>query len=111
MVKGMTQAELQHIEHCNKILKEHQETIRIVTEETERMMSNYLENLQNYMRGVIRVRIEMGKEVNQILQSTRQISLVTSNSQKIIDFTQAVLKLEAALVPSLVDKLERLVAK
>ena len=111
MSKQITQAELQHIEYTNKILNEHLELVERVTERTQKLLNDYLPILQNYMQGVVAVRNEMGKEVNHIVQSTRQISIVTSNTQKLMDFTTAVVKLEAVLTPSLIDKLERLVAK
>lgn len=108
MQKQLTQAELQHIEHCNKVLQEHQELVTTVVNETEGLLNNYVPILSTYVKSIAGIRQMLGEEVAHVIQSTRQLSIVTKNTQEIHDFVQAVMKLDAILTPSLIDKLSRL---
>lgn len=105
--KMMSQAELQHIEHCNKVLLDHLELVQRVTNETEGLLNTYLPILTTYVNSIIEVRQLFGKEVAHIVQSTRELSLVTNNTQPLINFIQATAKLNEALTPELTDKLKR----
>jgi hypothetical protein len=103
--KYMTHEELQHIEHCNKILKDHLECIKVVVEQSELALNNYIPVLRTYVNAITEIRTAFGNEVTHIFQSTRQLGLVTKNSQDIHNFVQAVMQLDKILTPSLVEKL------
>lgn len=109
MNKIMSQAELQHIEHCNKILREHQELVAFVVNETEGILNTYLPILTTYIDNVIRVRSKFGEEVKHIINSSRELKHITSGAQELISFMTAIEKLDKMLTPELVNKLKGLV--
>ena len=104
----MTQDELQHIEHDNKVLREHLELRNQVREETEKMMDVFLPALQEYINTIADIRKIFGEEVAHILKSSRELKIVTGNSQDIINFISSVHKLNEALTPELVDRLQKI---
>jgi len=106
--KPMTQAELQHIEHCNKILQEHAETVKVVINETEALLNNYVPILSTYVESIAKIRNMFGEEVSNIIKSTRQLGIVTSNVQEVQHFIHAVTKLNELLTPELVVKLQKI---
>lgn len=107
----LTHEELQAIEHSTKILREYLDLIATVNSSTLNLQDSFLPSLHNYMKGVVAVRTNLGTEVQHIIQSTRQLGIVTGNTQKIIDFTAACIRLDAILTPSFLGKIERLVEK
>lgn len=106
--KFLTHDELQHIEHTNKILQEHADLVKKVTEESEVYLSTYLPTFTAFLENVRFIRNEFGKEVVHILHSSREISMVTKNTQNIIDFVTAVGKLNQILTPELIEKLNKI---
>lgn len=104
----LTEEELQHIEHCNKVLKEHAELVRLTIESTTELFNNYVPTLNGYVKAVATVKHEFGEQVTSIIQSSRQLKIATGNVQEIISFMSAVIKLNEILTPELVEKLRRL---
>lgn len=107
----MSQEELQHIEHCNKALLQHKEIVALVINETESLLNNYLPILSTYVNSVVKIRTLFGEEVSHVMSSTRQLKMVTNSTQEVINFADAVIKLNAILTPSLVEKLNRLLGE
>lgn len=108
MSKVMTQDELQHIEHGTKILQEHQDVIRGVINETETMLNTYVPILSGYIESIARLRMDFGKEVQHIVQSTREIKVITGGTQQILEFCSAVENLNKILTPDLIEKIRRI---
>lgn len=106
--KMMTEDDLQFLEHCNKMLREHLELVQLVTNESEGLFSIYLPILQKYVSGITELRKGIGQEVVHIVQSSRELKVVTSGSQEIHNFVAAVLKLKEALTPEMIENMRRL---
>lgn len=104
----MTQAELQHIEHINKVLEEHQEIVNKVVNETEQLLNNYVPIVSAYVASLRDITVSFGASVTNIVQSTRQLGIVTSNTQDLGHFIAAIQKLDAILTPELIEKLQRI---
>lgn len=108
MNKILTEAELQHIEHCNKVLREHKELVELTVNETERLFDNYLPVLTEYINHVVEVRTKFGNEVSHIIQSSRSLGIVTGKVADVINFCSAIEKLDKLLTNDLVEKLRRI---
>lgn len=108
MNKSLTHDELQLIEHSNKILKDHLEIVETVVNQTEGLLNNYIPILKAYVQSIVAIRTDLGNEIVNIVQSTRQVALVTNNTQNIINFTQAVSRLNEILTPELISKLNKI---
>lgn len=104
----LTEDELQHIEHCNKILREHSKLVEDTVNNTQELLNLYLPALSAYVSGISKVQVELGKEVVNLIQSTRQIKIVVSNTQEITNFISAVVKLNDILTPELIEKLKKI---
>lgn len=107
--KQLSQAELQHIEHCNKVLEEHDALVKSVVNETEALLNNYVPILSAYVQSIAAIRVTFAEEVKHMLQSTRELKLTTGSTQEIHNFVSAVMKLDQALTPELIEKIHRLV--
>jgi prophage DNA circulation protein len=101
--------QLQEIEHINKVLIEHEELVTRVVNGTEDILNNYIPILHTYVNAMTEIRKSLGNEVVNIIKSTRELKVVTTNTQNIIDFTTAVSKLNSILTPELVDKLNKVI--
>jgi hypothetical protein len=108
MPQVLSHDELQHIEHSNKILFEHQEIVNKIVNETESMLNTYVPILKAYVESISTIRVALGQEVMHIIQSTREIGIVTKNTQDIMNFCQALNKLDALLTPELITKLKKI---
>jgi len=106
--KYLTHEELQNIEHANKILEAHLELVKMVVNESEAMLNNYIPIMKTYVHAIIDIRKMFSDEVIHIGQSTRELKLVTANTQNVTDFCSAIVKLDALLTPSPIDKLNRI---
>jgi len=110
-MKQLTQAELQNIEHATKILNAHEETVERVVNKTEDLLNTYGPIMRTYVDGISEIQqIFTGVVVN-IIRSSDELKIITNNTQRIHDFVSAVIKLDAILTPSLVEKLSKLVSK
>jgi hypothetical protein len=107
-MKQMTQAELQWIEHCNKVLGEHSEVVTKVLNDTEAMLNNYVPIMSAYVQAIDEVRHKFGMCVADIIKSSRQLQIITGSAQDVINFTVAVQKLDTILTPELIEKLQRI---
>lgn len=107
----LSQDELQHIEHCNKVLEAHHELVTKVISETQEKLNNYLPIVSTYVNAIADVRRAFGEEVKHILQSNRQLQIVTGSAQDVINFTSAVVKLNQILTPEFIEKLQRISEK
>jgi len=108
MTKILSQNELQHIEHCNKILKEHEETVKSVINETESLLNTYVPILSSYVQAIAKIRNIFGEEVSNIIKSSRQLGIITGSVQDVQHFIHAVTKLNELLTPELVKKLQKI---
>ena len=108
MSKVMGHDELQHLEHCNKILEEHLELVQKVTNETESLLNTYLPILSGYVRAVVEVQMNFGKAVVEITRSAREVKVITSGSQEIENFVAAAVKLNNVLNDELMLKIIKL---
>lgn len=108
MNKYMTEAELQHIEHCNKILREHEEVISKVINSTETMLNTYIPILQGYVSAVADIQKHFGQVSVDIIRSTRELKVITSGSQELHNYTIAAEKLNNTLSDELVQKIVKL---
>lgn len=108
MNQAMTQAELQQIEHANKVLREHLALRQTVKEETEQMIEAFIPSLQGYVETITDIRKLFGEEVRHILQSARELKTVSGHTQELVNFISQVHRLNEALTPDLVEKLNKL---
>lgn len=106
--KILTEAELQHIEYCNKVLKNHLELVEDVTTRTNNLLSNYVESFSAYANSIAQVRQLFGNEVTHILNSTRQLKIATSGVQELITFIDTANKLNQLLNSEFIEKLNRI---
>lgn len=105
----LSQAELQHIEHVNKVLNEHLELVNAVTSLTEEKISNLIISYRGYVRELAEIQKGMGEVVQNIYRSGREIGHATGKTNEIMAFYDQVAKLDKLLTPELMAKLERLV--
>lgn len=108
MTKGLTQAELQHIEHCNKVLKEHLEFVKQVTDETKAAFDTYLSSIQEYVSIITACQIAFGRAAMEMLKSAKELRAATGGHQELINYTQAAVKLDEALSDELIQKIIKL---
>lgn len=97
MNKLMTEVELQHLEHCNKVLIDHQILVKEIVNSTELVLNNYVPILKTYVDSIIEIQKTFSDSVVDIIRSTRQLKVVASNSQEISNYIQAVIKLTEIL--------------
>jgi len=108
MPKTITHDELQFIEHANKILNEHAELVKYVINETEGMLNTYVPVLKTYIKAIVNIRTEFSQEVIHIAQSLRELKSITGQTQELINFSSALIKLNEILTPELIEKLNKL---
>lgn len=106
--KYLSHEELQHIEHCNIVLKEHLEIVRAVVNESESLLHTYLPILNEYVRSVGKVTQEFGENVSNIYRSSRELKVSVGSTPEVINFIATVQKLDALLTPELIVKLRRI---
>lgn len=106
--KYLSHDELQHIEHANKILEAHEELVKKVTNETEQMLNTYLPIVRGYVTTLFGIQKDFGEVVSNIVKSSREVSLVTSNTNNIENFCAAIIKLDALLTPEMIEKLNKI---
>lgn len=104
----LTHDELQHIEHCNKIMRDHLELVQKVTGEVQKTFDLYLPHLQDYVGTLRAIQFEFGRIVVDIIRSSRELKLITSGSQELHNYGQAATKLNQALSDELVQKIIKL---
>jgi hypothetical protein len=104
----LTQAELQHIEHVNKVLNDHLELVNAVTSLTEEKIANLITAYRGYVRELATIQKEMGEVVQNIYRSSREIGHATGKTTEIMSFYDQVGKLDKLLTPELMEKLKRL---
>lgn len=109
--KPTTQADLQNLEHANKILAEHLELVQQVVNQSEGLLDNYVPILQTYILSVGQLQNDFGKVVAEILKSTRELTILTGNTHRVIEFTQAIVRLNDILTPELVKKLKGVIGE
>ena len=106
MSKGiMSHDELQHIEHCNRVLQDHLDLIKLVTNESNGLLENYLPIMQNYARGIHEAGRTFTEGVADIYKSSRELKIATGGTQDVIAFMSTVQKLNEMLTPELLAKL------
>lgn len=89
--------ELQHIEHANKILKDHQELIKTVTNETEALLNNYIPIIKSYVNAIHDIQTEFSHSVSDVVKSSRELKVITSGANEVLSFVQAVERLKSVL--------------
>jgi vacuolar-type H+-ATPase subunit D/Vma8 len=104
----LTQAELQHIEHVNKVLNDHLELVNAVTSLTEEKIATLITAYRGYVRELATIQKEMGEVVQNIYRSGREIGHATGKTNEIMAFYDQVNKLDKLLTPELMEKLKRL---
>lgn len=92
-----TQDELQHLEHYNKMLREHRDITKMVTAEVQVDLQKHISTLNDYAKSLKAIQVEMGLSINNIYKSAQEVRRATSGVQEILSFCQAVMKLEATL--------------
>lgn len=105
---SLTQTELQHIEHCNKILKEHLDLIRMTTEESKKLFESYNPSLHDYVKVIHGIQIEFARIVMEIVKSGKDLRGITGGSQELANYMHAAIKLNAILDDKLIEKIIRL---
>jgi hypothetical protein len=100
--------ELQKIEHGTKILQEHLAATQVVVNETEALLDTYVPLLRQYLTDITAVRAALGSEVVNILRSVGDLKALTGKTQEIIQFCQAVERLDALLTPERAERLRRI---
>lgn len=108
MNKMLAQSELQDIEFANKVLLEHQQLIKTVLNESEEMLNTYIPIAKAYIHSIATIQEHLGSQVSNIIKSTRELGVVTKNTQNIINFCQSVEILNKTLTPDLIEKLRRI---
>lgn len=108
MNKILSHDELQKIEHTNKVLKDHLELVQVCTKDSDRMIGDYTANIRGYINILVEIRTQLGNEVKHVINSTRELGIVISNTQNIHNFCSAIGKLDKLLTPELIEKLNRL---
>lgn len=106
--KILSHTELQHIEHINKVLENHEELVKRVVNETEALLNNYVPVLSTYIQSMQQMQTAFGEVVSNIIKSSRQLSIVTGSVNDVMLFVGQVQKLNEVLTPELVEKLNRL---
>ena len=106
--ENLSQAQLQHIEHCNKVLEAHRELVTMVVNETEAVLNTYLPILGTYINGIVALRTELGNEVRHILNSSKELRHAAGSVNELIQFMSAIEKLDKLLTPELVEKIRKL---
>jgi len=106
--KILTHDELQHIEYCNKILKEHLEIVNQITNETKKAFDTYLSSIQEYVSIITACQVAFGRAAMEILKSARELRTVTAGSMELHNYAQAALKLDEALSNELITKIIKL---
>lgn len=104
----LTQAQLQHIEHCNKVLNEHLELVQAVVNASEGLLNTFVPVLSEYCRQVAAVGHEFGTDCNNIYKSSRELKIAVGGVQDIVTFMDQVKRLDAMLSPELLEKLRRI---
>lgn len=105
--KLMSQAELQHLEHCNKALEAHLEIVTAVVNESEKLLNNYLPIVQEYVSVIGAVTHSFAEHVANIYSSSREMKVATGGAQELINFMATVDKLDKMLTPELLEKLRK----
>ena|SRR5215471_21211878 len=103
--------ELQHIEHVNKVLQDHLDIVNSVTKLSEEAIQKFIGNYQQHVSMLRDIANSMGKVAQDIYNSTREIKVVTSGTQEIINYCQAVVRLNEILDDKLIEKLRRISTK
>lgn len=107
--KGLSHDELQHLEHANKILREHLELLEKITVESSEYLNAHLSSLHTYVAAIGTIQRELGESVSNILKSARELGGVTNRTKELMDFGRAVGVLEETLTSEVLDKLSRIV--
>lgn len=108
MKTSLTQEELQHIEFCNKIMREHLELVTSITEKTKEVFDAYIPTLQEYVRVMHTIQIEFGRVAVNIFKDGKELRAITGGHQEIYNYMQAAVKLDTALNDGLIQKILKL---
>lgn len=100
--------ELQHIEHCNKVLESHLEVVNAVTSLSEEKIHAMLAAYNGYVHELRNVQNVLGEIVTNIHRSLTQLKGVVGGTQDVMSYTQAVSKLDSLLDDKLIEKLRRI---
>ena|SRR5215204_1715729 len=103
----LSQGELQHIEHCNKVLKDHLALVQAITNESEKLLNTFLPIVGDYVNQVGAVTHQMGLHVKNIYASSRELKQAVGGTQDLISFMDAVMKVDKLLTPELLEKLRK----
>lgn len=101
----LTQAELQHIEYCNKVLREHLELIQNITDAGKKIFDVYGSGLNEYIGHIYKVQVDFGRVVLEITKSAKELRGITGGTQELINYTQAATKLNEVLDDKLIQKI------
>ena len=108
MSKILSEAELQRLEHINKMLLEHQEIVNKIVNDTEQLLNNYVPIISAYVQAIGEVTHTFGEHVTNIIKSSRQLGIVTGTVQDVSSFISAAEKLDKILTPELIEKLRKI---
>lgn len=108
--KYLSHDELQHIEHANKILKDHLDLVSATTQLSEERIQNFISAYRQYVVEIKDIATALGKAVENIHNSTREMKVITGSSQQITEYCQAIVKLDQLLDEKLIEKLKRIIS-
>lgn len=104
-----THDQLQHIEHVNKMMREHKELVTTITTDVNAVMTKYIEGLQVFARHLKDVQVNLSMSVKNIYSSVQEIKRITGTTQDIQAAVIAIEKLDKALNDETVQRILKVI--
>ena len=104
----LTHDELQHIEHANKVLREHEEIATRVVVGVKSAMEEYIVTVKLVTMDLVTAQVELIRANAEVVKSIREVKLVTSNINELINYGKAIADLNNVLNSGIIDKVLRL---